>query len=258
MNKPVAIIGLGELGGVFAKAFLRRGHPVYPVTRSMNPAEAANGIPDPALVLVAVAENDFRPVMETIPDPWRGKIGLLQNELLPRHWQEYHIPDPTVMSVWFEKKPGQDHKVLLPTRVYGPRSGLIAESLERIGIPCRKLSDEEELLFELVFKNVFVFTINIAGLVTGGTVETLWREHNELARGIASEVVDVQEWLTGRTLPRDRLIDAIEEGMNGDPHHKCRGRSAPGRLARMVEIADEAGLAVPKMREILSFQSRQP
>jgi prephenate dehydrogenase len=30
MNQTVVIIGIGEMGGVFAKGFLRSGYPVYP------------------------------------------------------------------------------------------------------------------------------------------------------------------------------------------------------------------------------------
>jgi prephenate dehydrogenase len=55
MNQPIVIIGIGELGGVFARAFLHAGYPVYPVTRKMDIDEAANNMPDPQLVLVAVA-----------------------------------------------------------------------------------------------------------------------------------------------------------------------------------------------------------
>jgi len=256
MNHPVVIIGVGELGGVFARAFLRKGYPVYPVTRSMNISEAAKNVPDPTLVLVAVAEKDLSDVLATTPVQWHGNIGLLQNELLPRHWKTYNITNPTVMSVWFEKKKGQDYKVFMPTRVYGPKAKFLADSLESIGISCKILSNEDDLLFELVLKNVFVFTINIAGLETGGTVETLWLEHNELARQIADEVIDLQEWLTGVSFPRDRLINGIVEGMNGDPNHKCKGRSAPGRLARVIELADEAGLQIPKIREIQACQKQ--
>ena len=256
MNQPVVIIGVGELGGVFARAFLRKGCPVYPVTRSMTISEAAKNVPDPTLVLVAVAEKDLSDVLATTPVQWHGNIGLLQNELLPRHWKTYNITNPTVMSVWFEKKKGQDYKVFMPTRVYGPKAKFLADSLESIGISCKILSNEDDLLFELVLKNVFVFTINIAGLETGGTVETLWLEHNELARQIADEVIDLQEWLTGVSFPRDRLINGIVEGMNGDPNHKCKGRSAPGRLARVIELADEAGLQVPKIREIQACQKQ--
>jgi hypothetical protein len=81
-------------------------------------------------------------------------------------------------------------------------------------------------------------------------------EHNELARQIADEVIDLQEWLTGVSFPRDRLINGILEGMNGDPNHKCKGRSAPGRLARVIELADEAGLQIPIIREIQAHQKQ--
>ncbi len=36
----------------------------------------------------------------------------------------------------------------------------------------------------------------------------------------------------------------------GDPDHKTTGRSAPARLSRALRHADEAGLAVPSLRDI--------
>ena len=165
MNQPIVIIGIGELGGVFAKAFLHAGYPVYPVTRRMDIARAADTMPDPQLVLVAVAEKDFPSVMQTIPVPWRNCIGLLQNELLPRDWKSYHIEAPTVICVWFEKKKGMDANVLIPSQVHGPQARLVAEALSGIDIAAEVLATADDLLYELVRKNVFVFTINIAGLV---------------------------------------------------------------------------------------------
>jgi hypothetical protein len=252
MHKPFVIIGIGELGGVFARAFLRKGYPVYPVTRSMDVSDQADRIPQPELVLVAVAEKDFKVIMATIPTAWRSCIGLLQNELLPRDWTAYDIIEPTVISVWFEKKKGREYKVLIPSRVHGPKAGIIAESLEDIEIPCKILSSPDELLYELVLKNIFVLTINIAGLVLedGTTTETLWTHHNDFARSIADEAIEVQERLTGATFQRQNLIDGLAEGVYGDPKHKCRGRAAQGRLTRVLDIADEAGLEIPRIRDI--------
>jgi hypothetical protein len=243
---------MGELGGVFARAFLRNGYPVFPVTRRMNISDQADSIPQPELVLVAVAEKDFKAAMATIPTAWRDCTGLLQNELLPRDWKAYDITNPTIISVWFEKKKGREYKVLIPSRVHGPKAGLIAESLEDIEIPCKILSSEDELLYELMFKNVFVLTINIAGMVLeeGTTTETLWTQHNEFARSIADEVIDVQEWLTEAAFQRKRLIDGLAEGVYGDPQHKCKGRAAQGRLTRLLDIADEADLEIPRIRDI--------
>ncbi len=253
MNQPVVIIGIGELGGVFAKAFLHAGYPVYPVIRNMDINEAAGKIPDPLLALVAVAEKDFDSVMQSIPDSWRNCIGLLQNELLPRNWQSHGIDAPTVISVWFEKKKGMDYNVLIPSRVYGPRAVVVAEALAGIDIACEILSTADDLLYELVRKNVFVFTINIAGLVLpdGTTTADLWNQHNALALAVADEVIGVQEFLTGKSFDRLRLTDGLFEGIDGDPHHKCKGRSAQGRLERVISLADEAGLAMPRIRQIL-------
>ena len=250
MKQAIIIIGVGELGGVFAKGFLRLGYPVYPVTRDISIHDAVKNCPNPKFVLVAVAEKDLSNILSTVPVQWRNRLGLLQNELLPNQWKIHNIDDPTVVIVWFEKKKGQDSKVLLPSRIYGPNDRLIVDALESLEIPCKILSDEEELLFELIIKNIFVLTINIAGIKTGGTVRTLWVEHNELARQIAGEVIDIQEWLTGAKFPRDRLIKGLSEAINSDPEHKCKGRTAPERLARVLKIADEAGLRLPKIREI--------
>lgn len=252
MNQPIVIIGIGELGGVFAKAFLHAGYPVYPVIREMDINAVAKDMPKPQLALVAVTEKDYPSVMPTIPGPWRNCIGLLQNELLPRDWQSYHIDDPTVISVWFEKKKGMDTNELIPSRVYGPQAELMANSLHGVDIACEVLATEDDLLYELVRKNVFVFTINIAGLVLaeGATTETLWARHNELALAIADEIIDVQQWLTGASFDRKRLIDGLVEGINGDLRHKCKGRSAQGRLARVIAVAEEAGLEIPRITEI--------
>ena len=81
-------------------------------------------------------------------------------------------------------------------------------------------------------------------------MRTLWLEHNEFARQIANEVIEIQEWLTGATFPRDNLINGLSEAINSDPEHKCKGRSALERLTRVLKIGDEAGLRLPKIREI--------
>ena len=101
MNQPIVIIGIGELAGVFARGFLRNGYPVFPITRDMDISQAFQTVPEPALVLVAVAEKDFSDVLAKIPPQWHKCIGLLQNELLPGDWQACNITNPTVISVWF-------------------------------------------------------------------------------------------------------------------------------------------------------------
>jgi ketopantoate reductase len=112
------------------------------------------------------------------------------------------------------------------------------------------LADESELLFELVVKNVYILTTNCAGLVAGGTVSELWENHRELTDTVAREVIQIQEALSGQAFDADKLIRAMLVAFDGDPEHGCTGRSAPARLARALQQADAAGLAVPRLREI--------
>lgn len=253
MKAPVVMIGVGEMGGVFARGMLRDGRPVVPVLRGMDLAQVAAQLAEqgstPEVVLITVGEADLPAVLRDVPTAWCDRLILLQNELLPDDWRSQGIAAPTVISVWFEKKPGRDFKQIIPSPVHGPHAALVCEGLATLGIDCLEV-DEARLLFELVRKNVYILTTNIAGLRVGGTVAELWENHSALAREVANEVMDIQFRLLGQTLDREALIDAMVEAFEGDLQHKCMGRSAPMRLARALEHADKMGLTVPLLREL--------
>ncbi|MEW6132671.1 MAG: hypothetical protein AB1591_05815 [Pseudomonadota bacterium] len=250
--KEVVVIGLGQLGRVFAGGLLRAGCAVVPVNRGDDMGAIAAAYPEPVLVLVAVAEADLHGVLSALPLSWKSRVGLMQNELLPRDWQAHGIENPTVISVWFEKKKGTDAKPLIASPAAGPGAQLLVEALASIDIPARKVESGDELLFELVRKNVYILTTNIAGLKTGGTVRELWQSHESYARQVAGEVMDIQDWLTGVRHDRERLIAGMLEAFEGDPMHGCTGRFAPARLARALQHADAAGLPVPTLRALQS------
>ena len=248
----VVVIGLGQLGRVFAGGLLRAGHTVIPVNRGDDMATLAQRHPAPERVLIAVAENDLHTVLAALPEVWKARAALIQNELLPRDWQAHGYPDPTVISVWFEKKKGIDAKPLIASPVAGPGAALLCRALTAIDLPCREVALGDELLFELVRKNIYILTTNIAGLKTGGTVSQLWAQHESFARQVASDVMDIQDALTGVRHDRDKLIAGMLEAFDGDPAHGCTGRSAPTRLARAITHADEYGLSVPTLRSLAS------
>ena len=244
----IVLIGIGEIGGVLAQGFLRLGCSVHPVTRQTDMAALAGRIAEPALTVVAVGENDLQPVLARIPESWRSHLCLLQNELLPNDWRE--IRQPTVASIWFEKKPGIEPKVIMPSPVYGPRAELFSRALSAVAIPCAILDSEQALLEALVVKNLYILTSNIAGLRTGGTVGELWRDHRDFATRVATEVIRLQEALTGESFDHAELIERMLEAFSGDPDHRCRGRSAPERLARALAHADELGIELPLLQEL--------
>jgi len=253
MKQPVVLIGIGEIGAVFARGLLRTGHPVYPINRGDDMSELAAALPQPEAVILAVAERDFAATLAAIPQPWRSRLVLLQNELLPRDFAA--LRDPTVISLWFEKKPGQGAKVILPSPAFGPGAALLQQALGSIDIPVTHLESAGELLLELVAKNLYILVSNIAGLQAGGTVGGLWSQHQDLARAVAGEILAIQEGLTGASLDHDALMLAMQRAFAADPEHQCTGRSAPARLARALTQAAELGIDTPVLR---SIRERQP
>ena len=249
-KKTVIVIGLGEMGSVFARAILKLGHPIYPASRNTDLDVLAKEIPNPAMVLVSVGENDLQACLNKLPTTWNNSVALLQNELLPRDWEAHDFKCPTVISVWFEKKKGQDSKVLIPSPCFGPNASLLVNALATLDIPACEVASTEEMEEELLIKNVYILTTNVSGLVTKGNVKDLWDNHNDLALDVANEVMDIQSTLVGHALNRDKLIQGLKAGIDGDHDHMCMGRSAPGRLARAIEQADAADLEVKKLRDI--------
>ncbi|MFA7521713.1 MAG: hypothetical protein WCY71_02175 [Halothiobacillaceae bacterium] len=259
MTQPFAsnwgLIGTGEIGGVLAHGLLKTGHPVFPITRDMDIATALAVQPDLDGLLIAVGENDLGPVLEQIPSAWFNRLVLIQNELLPDDWRKHGIETPTVASIWFEKKPGTPVKPVVSSPVHGPQADTLVAAMRALDIPAHPVIEADEMLEELVIKNVYILTTNIAGLQTGGDVEHLWNEHQALARDVAADVIALQEARVGRSLDHQRLIDGMVKGFDGDPEHQCMGRSAPQRMARALAQAEELGVEMPAIKKIAAKQN---
>ena len=96
-KKPVVVIGLGEMGSVFARGLLRLGHPVYPAHRGTNLRKLAKAVPHPKMVLVAVGALLWRrrPDMRFLVRLWASiqeRIAVappkqLVHEDLPLAWE---------------------------------------------------------------------------------------------------------------------------------------------------------------------------
>ena len=65
-------------------------------------------------------------------------------------------------------------------------------------------------------------------------------------------MITLQERLTGERLDHHALIDAMLAAFEGDPEHKCMGRSAPARLQRALDHGREQGIDLPTLAQIAS------
>lgn len=250
MKNMIIVIGIGELGSVFARGFLKLGYPVQAVRRQDDINEIATKIPRPGAVLVAVGEADIQTTLQSIPKQWADKVILIQNELLPKDWQSTDLIEPTVISVWFEKKKGMDSKVVLPSPVFGPLSQMVFDALSQLDLPCVRLDSLQELTYELVRKNLYILTTNISGLEVGGNVRTLKEQHPHILKAVAKEVLELQNALTAQAHDYQQLITGLYQAFEGDPDHQCMGRSAPARLKRALELAQSYNLTLPTLQNI--------
>jgi hypothetical protein len=234
------------MGGVFAKALLKAGHTIVPVTRSTPMDFVASRVSEPSLVLITVGEPDLPSVLGNLPEAWAKRVALIQNELLPRDWEADGIDDPTVAVVWFEKKKGTDTKVVIPTPIAGPKASLLADALNDSQIAATVVQ-RDEIVDQMIIKNLYILVANIAGLVTRGTVGELWKNDERLAREVGDEVLAIQEYLVGRSIDSAKMYKGMLKAFDGDPNHGTTGRSAPLRLERALAHASDANIAVPNL-----------
>ena len=230
----VVVVGMGELGRVFADGFARAGHTVHPVIRSTSMASVSAHLPAPSLVLIAVGEADLAHVLETLPSAWRDRAALLQNELRPEVWRKYLV-DPTLAVVWFEKKAGRDLKPILNTNLIGPHATLLRDALDALAIPCVVEHGHDALRRALVLKNAYILVTNIAGLTHATTTGGLLHEHGEVFEALARKVILVELALFDASINEAEIREithALRAAFLADPNHALRGRTAEARAAR--------------------------
>lgn len=244
------IVGLGQLGRLFADGFLRLGRPVVPVLRG-EAFEAKLGGVDPELVLVAVGEDELSGALRRVPVGLRDRVALLQNELRPGAWLDEGYTDPSVAIVWFERKNDQPPRAVEPTRLFGDKASLLERALRPFDVR-PLLTEPTELSYELCLKNLYILTTNLAGLEVGGTTSELLERHGELFERVFRELLLVERALFGAGLELDaeRLRAELERALRADPDHGTAGRSARRRLERTLAHARARGLEVPTLTSL--------
>lgn len=251
-GKSAVVLGVGQLGAVFAEGWLRAGRPVVPITRGTSLEDVSASLPEPAVVLVGVGEAALPDVLTSLPPSYRERAALVQNELLPRTWRAVYSAarDPNVAVVWFEKKAGKLIHSIRPSVLHGPQAEILAESLKRQFLPYFIAESPEVRDFELVLKNLYILALNLGGLDFPRSAGELWREHQGLLGPLCEELITLQSLLLGRELSTEKLMAGLEAAIAADPAHGARGRTAEERLRRAAEQAAELGLHLPVLTSL--------
>jgi hypothetical protein len=248
---------MGQLGSVFSLGLLRRGYSVTPVHRNTSSETILTRPIAPSLCVIAVGEDDLGTVLDGWIRRYSDQWVLIQNELRPSEWERRGLPTPTIAVVWFEKKPGRDVHPLVSTPVYGPHAQAIVSALTALGIPSHVEPDREQLLFELCLKNLYILSMNAAGLVFPSDVGTLFYDHRAYLDQICAEVLELEGAQMQRNLPTQSLCIELERIIVADPRHAAAGRSALARLSRSVRTAKRLGIRTPTLDEILKRQEER-
>lgn len=247
--RRVLLVGPGQLARVLAGGLVACGVSLDVVRRGepIAPREEHD------VILVAVGERELDGVLSAIPEPFRDRLALLQNELVPAQWRAHGVSRPTVLVVWFEKKAGRTTKVVQATEVAGPHAALFARALAAMDLPATVLADDT-LAAALVVKNLYIVGSNVLGLAVGGTTGELATTHRARSEALLREVLAIER---SRLSPEDAaslddeaLLARTFAAFLADPAHGTVGRTARERLERALVRARGAGLATPELAAI--------
>lgn len=247
-GRSFAILGMGQLGSLFASLLSERGAEVITLRRS----DALDGAKTPERVIVCVGEDDLAPALASLPSAWKERVVLVQNELAPAEWLDAGVTSPTVAIVWFEKKKDKPARVVLPSPIAGPWAAELATILDEAALPAVAIEDAL-LLPSLLDKNVYILVSNIAGLVSPpGTTTSALLELPllEQTTRVFADVLAVESARLGLPVDAETASAQMMRAFLADPEHAAAGRSAPARLRRTLARGERLGIEVPALREV--------
>lgn len=249
------VYGLGELGRFYAGGALRAGYRVTPIRRGDDPAQVVASLPAGTPIVVAVGEADLAQAMAALPRPRLRDTVLLQNELFPADWQQLGVEQPTIAVPWLLCKRGMPLVVARPTPLFGPHAECMAAVHEALQVAHDVLPGARELAAAVVAKYAFILTINSLGLLDNCSVgQWIERDASRVAE-VTREAVAVGQAVLGEELDAASVSAEVEAGFRGFPNLPSRGRTAPARLARALQLASAQDVAVPALSAIQDHTS---
>lgn len=256
VKNPCVVVGIGQVGQVLAMGLLRQGYPVFPLNRGDDPACLMQALCNPQLILITVGKENLSSVLTALPESWRQHVALVQNELSPKDWREAKITNPTLASLWFERRDNGVPRVILPTPLFGPKVNILAEALSAMRLPFRMVASEDAMIVELALKYLFTLSTMFGSLKTGGSIGVLWKNYRALALAIAEEVLSVGELRFGLPLPCQTLLERLAAVFDAAPDLIMIRDNTLARLEETVEFAQTNHLKVPTLRDIYDITSK--
>lgn len=247
--QEMIVVGLGELGQLYASAALKLGLRVTPLLRKSPREDALSGVSETAPVLVAVGENDLNQALSSLPAQRLAQLILLQNELFPSTWRAF-TPNPTVMVPWLLKKKGEPLLVARSTPVFGQHAELVEKLHVALGFQAERLPTAVALHQAIVDKYAFILTVNALGLIRDVTLGEWLSQGPEQVDAFAREAALLGERLVGQPVDLTQTLREVRSGFQHMGGMRARGRTAKARVLRAVEHATSFSFETPALQRL--------
>ena len=246
-HRAAAVIGLGNLGRLYAGGWLRAGYAVHPIGRRTDARAVLNGLPERTPLLCAVGEASLANAVEAVPPARRGDLIFVQNELFPEDLQRLGTPDATIAVVWTLVKAG--FPLILGRRlaVTGPQEEAFAEACAALEHP---VLAGAPIGWECATKYAFIVAMNALGLLRADTLGAWLADDPERVEALIADACRVALARIGAPeTDLARAVAEVAEGVEGFRALPCRGRSSAARVARALNTAETLGIHIPALRD---------
>lgn len=252
--RDLGIIGVGQLGQLYAAGALRLGMRVTPLLRGQDRAAFYEALPPGTPLLLSLPEDALASEVQAVPSTRRDDVILVQNELFPHQWRALGLPHPTVATVWLSRKKHRPIEVARTSLAHGPFAQLFVDIHEALELPARVAVDDDELLQDIVAKYAFILTINALGLVENLTLGEWLARDPEGVRVLIAEAVRLGAWHAGQEMAAESISPAVLEAMQALAGYPARGRTARERLLRAARDLAHARVEAPRLLAIATSQ----
>jgi len=230
----ITILGMGQIGRVFARAAEQKGRKVSPITRAGG-APAADGP-----VVAAVGEDDLDSVANGLDVALGPRLCFVQNGLVQEAVARFGRVGRGLLH--FNADAAGKVRVLEPSVFGGPFGDDLAALLDSAGIPSRYEPDPERFRIEEIRKMLWSTVPSVLAARRGVTVGAL--EASEL-ESLTRECVAVAGVYLGVQPDIGEMIASVRRMQAALPDYKGSARGQRYRNALLCKLGRRLGVPTP-------------
>lgn len=248
-SQTLLLLGVGQLGRLYAGGALRSGACVVPILRDTDVAPVLCAYPEGTPVLCAVGESDLDDAVARFPIDRRADLVFVQNELLPDDLERLGARGATLAVVWTLQKPGMPTLVARATGVGGRHAAAVLAWHRALELPCT-LYPPELLAIEAAAKYAFIVAINALGVLAPHTVGEWRRRDPARVDALVREATAIAVARIDAPTAFDETLSRVWDGATGFEALPTRGRSSAARVVRALGHAARLSLSTPTLTEV--------